>query len=79
MMKISPIASAQINDYLKSKAKGLSLSKALENGAHETQIAKILYKHMPRVVRWALNEQKFLNFFSQHKSFLLKEVFSGKK
>lgn len=73
-VSFDPKATVAISEYLQKNAAGSTIQKAVEQPVHEQAIGKILYTHMPKMVRMAFKEEKFLHFFSQNKSMLLAQI-----
>ncbi len=75
-MKIqkNPKASEALLDYLKRHAKNNNIQEVLYSVEHEVPIAKLLYAHMPKMIKWSLKEDRFVHFFSGNKQLILSQV-----
>lgn len=38
------------------------------------EVSKIFYKHMPKMVRWSMKEEKFKDFYKNHREQLVASI-----
>lgn len=50
-----------------SKSVSLPLRDTLLSDSHLDKVSAIFYKHMPKMVRWSMNESKFKDFYKNHR------------
>lgn len=47
------------------------LKEVLLSDDYLEQVSKIFYKHMPKMVRWTMKEEKFKEFYKNHREQLI--------
>lgn len=47
------------------------LKDVLLSDEYLEQVSKIFYKHMPKMVRWTMKEEKFKEFYKNHREQLI--------
>lgn len=50
-----------------AKSVSLPLKSVLLSDAHLDKVSAIFYSHMPKMVRWSMNETKFKDFYKNHR------------
>lgn len=46
----------------------------LLSDAHLDQVSSIFYKHMPKMVRWSMKEDKFKEFYRTHREQMVNQI-----
>lgn len=54
-----------------AKTKNKPLKEVLLSDEYLTEVAKIFYKYMPKMVRWSMKEEKFKEFYRNHREQLI--------
>lgn len=62
----------ELSEYVEST--GLTLQEVLLSKEHEDKVSKMLYAVMPKLVRLAINEEKFKAFFLQNRASFVKSM-----
>jgi hypothetical protein len=52
----------------------LPLKEMLLSDTHLDRVASIFYKHMPKMVKWSMKEEKFKEFYKQHRESLVAHI-----
>ena len=67
MLKVqkNDVAFKELSEY--SKSVSMSLKDVLRSDDHLDKISSIFYKHMPKMIRWSMNETKFKEFYKNHR------------
>ncbi len=61
------------NDKAAKELKELAANKKMDfkemllSDAHLDEVSKIFYKHMPKVVKWSMKEEKFKDFYKNNR------------
>ena len=50
------------------------LKQVLLSDDHLKQVSSIFYKHMPKVVKWSMKEEKFRDFYKNHRESLVATI-----
>lgn len=51
-----------------------TLKQVLLSDDHLTQVSSIFYKHMPKMIKWSMKEEKFKNFYKNHRESLVATI-----
>lgn len=57
-----------------AKEKNKPLKEALLSDEYLDDVSKIFYKHMPKMVRWTMKEEKFKEFYKNHREQLVAHI-----
>lgn len=57
-----------------AKQKNLKLKELLLSDEHLQSVCSIFYKNSPKMVRWSMKEDKFIEFYKKHREKLVEQV-----
>ena len=62
----------ELADYANGKQK--PLKEVLLSDDYLVEVSKIFYKHMPKMIRWSMKEDKFTEFYKKHREQLVAHI-----
>lgn len=62
----------QLEKY--AKEQGKSLKEVLLSDDHLQQVSDIFYENMPKVVKWSMKKEKFVEFYKNHREQFVAQI-----